>query len=355
MTSDENYTQRIIDEEAIAGYLEEELGPADSFAIELHKGGHSNETLFVTWGDRELVIRRPPPGETASTAHDVLREYRIMDELQATDVCVPTTVAACEDRSVLDCEFYLMERERGDVIRESEPSRFASPEQRVQLGYELIDRLVEIHDVDFAAAGLSDFGRPEGYLERQVDRWRKQFTWASQVTREARLIPDVETVGDWLADNTPETLTQSIVHGDYKIDNAMFGPETPPRIVAIFDWEMSTLGDPRADLGWLLLYWHETTDPKPAIPELIPTFTEAEGYPTRRQLVNRYETQSGIEFEHSRFYRVLAMYKLGAICEMFFRRYLEGNADNPIYPNMRERVPTLIERALRTIEGNLSL
>jgi aminoglycoside phosphotransferase (APT) family kinase protein len=353
--SDENYTQRIIDEEAIAGYLEEELGPAESFSIELLKEGHSNETRFVTWGNRELVLRRPPPGDTASTAHDVIREYRIMDALQATDVCVPTTVAVCEDSSVLDCEFYLMERERGDVIRESEPSRFASPEQRERLGYELVDRLIAVHDVDFEAVGLSDFGRPEGYLERQVDRWRKQFSWAFKVTSAARSIPDVETVGDWLAENTPKTQTHSIVHGDYKTDNVMFGPETPPRIVGIFDWEMSTLGDPRADLGWLLLYWHETTDPEPAIPELIPTFTEAEGYPTRRQLVDRYETQSGIEFEHGRFYTVLAMYKLGAICEMFFRRYLERNAENPIYPNMRERVPTLIERARRTMEGDLPL
>ncbi|NIC00760.1 phosphotransferase family protein [Halobacterium sp. R2-5] len=346
------YFARLVDEDALAAYFREELGDAATFDVERHAEGHSNETLFAEWGDRRLVVRRPPPGETADTAHDVLREYRVIDALQDTDVPVPATVAACEDHSVIGSDFYVMERERGDVLREDEPERFATPERRRTLGEEFVDTLVAIHEVDYEAVGLGELGRPAGYTTRQVERWREQLEWAFEVTAEEREVPALDRVGDWLVEHCPEDHPHAMVHGDYKLDNVMFSPADDPEIAAVFDWEMATLGDPRADLGWMLSYWRDPKDPDPEIPELVTRFMEREGYPTRTDLVERWESQTGLTFEHERFYRALAVYKLAGLGEMFFRRYLTGNADDPMYPAMEERVPGLASRAERIIDGD---
>jgi aminoglycoside phosphotransferase (APT) family kinase protein len=185
----EAYFRRLVDEDALRAYLEAHLGAADEYAVERHAEGHSNETLFVTWGDAELVLRRPPPGETAETAHDVLREYRVIDALQDTPVRVPTTVLACDDHSVIGSDFYLMERLAGDVLRDAEPERFATPAHRERVGMELVDALAEIHAVDYEAVGLGEFGHPPGYTQRQVDRWGKQYAWAFEVTEAEREVP----------------------------------------------------------------------------------------------------------------------------------------------------------------------
>ncbi|MFB6070030.1 MAG: phosphotransferase family protein [Halanaeroarchaeum sp.] len=345
------YFERLVDEEALTAYLADRLGPVDRVAVERHGEGHSNETLFVAWGARDLVLRRPPPGETAETAHDVLREYRVIDALQDTPVPVPPTVLACEDESIIGSEFYVMERVRGDVLRESEPERFADPEMRRRLGDALVEGLATIHSIDYEAVGLGDFGRPRGYTARQVERWQAQLSWAFERTADVREIPELDDLGTWLAENAPEEHPHALVHGDYKLDNVSFAPGTPPDIAAIFDWEMATLGDPRADLGWLLVYWPESRDPNGGGAHRGPEFTTAPGYPSRRDLVEQWESATGWTFEQERFYRVLAIYKLAALGEMFFRRYLEGNADDPIYPEMEDRVPALADRGVRIRDG----
>ncbi|MFB6178142.1 MAG: phosphotransferase family protein [Halorientalis sp.] len=350
----EEYFARIVDEERLAAYLEDQLGPVEEYAVEHHQEGHSNETLFVTWGSQELVIRRPPPGETAEKAHDVLREYTVIDALQDTAVRVPVTVAACDDQDVLGSDFYVMERAEGDVLRADEPERFADPDHRTRLGEELVDGLAEIHQVEYEAIGLGEFGYPEGFTQRQVKRWSEQLTWAFSVTAEEREVPVLYDVMEWLQENAPEDHPYTLVHGDYKLDNVMYGPSTPPEIVSIFDWEMATLGDPLTDLGWMLSYWWDEKDPDPpaSTSSLSATFMTGDGYPTRRELVDRYEEATGFEFEHERFYRTLAVYKLAGLGEMFFRRYLEGNSDDPLYPKMREGVPELAARAQRIIDGD---
>jgi aminoglycoside phosphotransferase (APT) family kinase protein len=345
------YFRRLVDPERLRSYLEAELGPVDAFDVRRHPAGHSNETLFVTHGDRELVIRRPPPGATAETAHDVLREYRVMDALQGTAVPLPETVLACGDRDVLGSDFYVMGKRAGDVLRDDEPERFAAPAHRRRVGEELVDGLAAIHSVDPETVGLGDFGRPAGFTQRQVARWAKQFQWAFEVTAEDRAVPEIAEVTEWLKANVPADHGDTLVHGDYKLDNVMFAPGTPPNLVAVLDWELSALGDPLTDLGWLLSFWRDPGDPAPATPDLTATFMEHEGYPSRRELVVRYEDATGIEYAHDRFYRTLAVYKLGALGEMFYRRYLEGNSDDPLYPTMEERVPALAERCLRIIDG----
>ncbi|ELY95367.1 phosphotransferase family protein [Natrialba taiwanensis] len=348
----DTYYERLVDEDALVAYLSDHLEAVEDYEISRHQEGHSNETLFVTWGDRELVIRRPPPGETADTAHDVLREFRVTDAVADTAVPVPEPALACEDHDVIGSDFYVMEHLEGDVLREDEPARFADPEYRERIGEELVDTLASIHDVDYEAVGLGEFGRPAGYTDRQVERWGQQLMWAFEVTADEREVPALYEVGSWLQEHAPESHSHTLVHGDYKLDNVMFGPGEPPELIGVFDWEMATLGDPRADLGWMLSYWRDAKDPEPAIPELTNRFMERDGYSTRRELVARWEARTGFEFEHERFYRALAVYKLAGLGEMFFRRYLEGNSDDPMYPRMEDRVPALAARAQRIIEGD---
>ncbi|PSP75479.1 phosphotransferase family protein [Halobacteriales archaeon QS_1_68_20] len=356
----EAYFRRLVDEDALASYLESELGPADRFEVEHLAAGHSNETLLVTWGERDLVLRRPPPGETADRAHDVLREYRVVDALQETDVPLPRTVLAWDDHDVVGSDFYLMERLEGDVIRDEEPERFANPDAREDIAIQLVDTLAEIHTVDYEAVGLGEFGHPPGFTERQVRRWSEQLTWAFSKAADVREVPALYDVMEWLNDNVPEDHPVTLVHGDFKLDNVMFGrsdgpPDGSPELVGVFDWEMSTLGDPLTDLGWLLVFWRDPKDPEAVATEFEPQFTEREGYPTRLELVERYEEWTCIEFENERFYRTLALYKLAALGEMFFARHLAGDADDPLYPKMEERVPALAERALETIDGEYPL
>ncbi|WP_423750962.1 phosphotransferase family protein [Salinirarus marinus] len=352
MTDEQDeYFSRLVDVDALKAYLDAELGAAERFEVEHHPEGHSNETLFVTHGDRALVVRRPPPGETAETAHDVLREFRVVSALQDTDIEVPTTVLACEDHDVLGSDFYVMDAVAGDVIRDEEPERFAAPAHRERVGEQLVDTLTDVHTLDHESVGLGGFGRPAGFTERQVDRWTKQLEWALEGTGREDDLPDVAYVGEWLAENLPETHPHALVHGDYKLDNVMFAPGTPPELVAVFDWELSTLGDPLTDLGWMLAFWRDAGDPDPSVPMLMSRVTEREGYPTRRDLVDRYEDRTGIAFERDRFYRTLAVYKLVALGEMFYRRHLEGNSDDPLYPTMETGVPDLADRALRIIDG----
>jgi aminoglycoside phosphotransferase (APT) family kinase protein len=349
------YIDRIVDLDSLETFLSHELGPADRYEVEHHPDGHSNETLFVTWGDREVVIRRPPPGETAETAHDVLREYRVMDALQGSTVPLPETLFATEEHSILGCDFYGTERLPGDVVRNTEPSRFADPDHRRRIGEQLVDALAAIHDTDYEAVGLGTFGRPAGFTQRQVDRWGKQLTWAFEVTAAERTVPDLDDVGDWLSSNVPDRHEHCLVHGDYKLDNVMFAPGTPPELTAVLDWELSALGDPHTDLGWLLAFWYDAEDPDPAVPDLMPTLTARDGYPSRGELVARYETNRDTTFEHDRFYRALAVYKLAGLGEMFFRRHIEGNSDDPLYPTMREGVPRLAAHAKRIIDGDQPL
>jgi aminoglycoside phosphotransferase (APT) family kinase protein len=351
----EEYFERIVDPDRLAEYLESELGSVDeeAYNVEHHQEGHSNETLFVTWGERNLVIRRPPPGEVAETAHDVLREYHVMDALQETDVPVPTTVLACEDHDVIGSDFYVMERVSGDVLRSGEPERFQNPNARQRIGEDLVDTLASIHTVDVETVGLSEFGHPSGFTERQVERWSEQLMWSFDVTADEREVSLLYDVMEWLQENVPEDTPSTLVHGDYKLDNVMYAPDDEPTVAGIFDWEMSTLGDPFTDLGWMLSYWWDADDPDPpdATDTLTTTFMTGEGYHTRRELVECYEDATGFEFENNRFYRALAVYKLSALGEMFFRRYLEGNSDDPMYPQMRDGVPQLAERAQRIIDG----
>jgi aminoglycoside phosphotransferase (APT) family kinase protein len=343
--------EELVDEEELSAFLAEHIGDTERLEVERHDEGFSNETLFVTWGDRELVLRRPPVGETADTAHEVLREYEVMDALQDTGVPVPHTVAACRDDSVIGCDFYVMDRLEGDVVRFSEPERFGEPDTRRQVAEEVVDTLAAIHSVNPEEVGLEEFGRPEGFTRRQVDRWTEQIEWAFEETTQERDVPALREVGDWLDDKVPQSHDGTLVHGDYKLDNLIFAPDGV-RIAGVLDWEMSTLGDPLCDLGWLLFFWRDEGDEESKITQtMLPQFSKKEGYPSREELVEMYEDRTGVVVENTRFYRVLAAYKMCALGEMFYARYLMGNSDSTFYAMMEDGVPLLAQDALEVIEG----
>lgn len=331
----------LVDEAALASYLGEHLGSGDLKA-ERHQAGHSNETFFITYAGREMVLRRPPLGAFLPSAHDVGREYRVLTGLNGTRARTPRTILMCEDTKVIGAPFYLMDKVDGIVIRDVLPERF-SPETRGEIGLELIDALVELHSVDLTAAGLSTFGKLEGYLERQLKRWAGQLELTLPHTRP---LPDLEATGRWLRAEVPETQVTTLVHGDYKLDNVVFGPETPARLVAILDWEMSTLGDPLADLGWMISFWREPGDAADDIFARTSRVTEMPGFSSRADLIERYAGATGRDVSGLDWYQVLAIWKLAILLEGSYARHLAGMTDDPFFAEMEHGVPALAARAL---------
>jgi aminoglycoside phosphotransferase (APT) family kinase protein len=272
--------------EPLLGFLDAHgLGDGEP-EIEPIGDGHSNVTFALRRGDVELVIRRPPRGPLPPSAHDVLREARVLRALEGR-APVPPVLAVCDDDSLIGAPFYVMRRLAGDVVTGAVPAALDSPDQRARIGDELVDALVTLHAVDWRGAGLVGFGRPEGYLERQLKRFGG--LWQRNRTRE---LPAVERVGRWLGEHLPASRPATIVHGDYRLGNVMYAPAAPARIVAIFDWEMSTIGDPLADLGYLCTFWVSRDDPPAGIFEQY-AVTRAPGFPGRAQLIARYEERSG--------------------------------------------------------------
>jgi aminoglycoside phosphotransferase (APT) family kinase protein len=321
--------------------------PDERLEIERHQAGHSNETFFLRFGDRDLVLRRPPLGAFLPSAHDVGREYRVLSGLRDTVVRVPRTLAMCEDESIIGAQFYVMERMHGDVIRDSLPDRFTVGE-RGRIGEELIDSLVELHSVDIAACGLESFGRPDGYLQRQLKRWTGQMELTLPHTRP---VPDLVAVGEWLAAEVPESGPSTLVHGDFKLDNVMFAAEVPARLNAILDWEMSTLGDPLADLGWLISFWREPGDAAGSIFSDTTRVTEMEGFSSRDALISRYEDATGRDVKSLDWYQVLAIWKLAILLEGSYARHLAGMTDDPFFAKMESGVPELATIALDLAKG----
>jgi len=327
----------------VAGGRREDAEGERSIEIERHVAGHSNETFIVRLDGQEWILRRPPRGAFLPTAHDVGREYRVLSALAGTGVPVPRPLLMCEDTSVIGAPFYLMERVEGAVIRDTLPEAFAEdvPSRRA-IGEELVDALVELHAVDWREVGLEGFGKPSGYLERQVTRWKGQLALTEPLTRP---LPDLHNVGAWLEDHLPPTGDPTIVHGDYKVDNVAFRPDPPARLVAIFDWEMSTLGDPLADVGWMLSFWRTTEDPSEFILD-EQTVTRLPGFQPRDELLARYESRSGRQIGDLAFYMALATWKLAILLEGSYARHLAGLTDDPFFARLDEGVPALASTAL---------
>ena len=304
--------------------------------------GHSNLNFLITRGDTRVVLRRPPRPPLPPSAHDVLREARLLQALQSTPVRVPPVLATCDDDDVLGVPFYVMEEMHGAVVTTDIPPALDQPGERRAICAELVDRLVEVHEVDWRACGLEGYGKPTGYLERQVRRFGG--LWEHNKTRE---IEAVEEVGQWLADNMPESPESTIVHGDYRLGNVMLGEEPPARVAAIFDWELSTIGDPLADLGYFTVTWAQAGDPEDLGFGSLNAATRREGFMTREELIERYEERSGRSMSALNWYQALALWKAAVFMEGNYKRFTMGASDDEYLAAFDEGVPALAEQARR--------
>jgi aminoglycoside phosphotransferase (APT) family kinase protein len=325
--------------EPLEAFLDAEGVGAGRIEVEPIGEGHSNVTFLVERGDIRVVLRRPPRPPLPPSAHDVLREARLLSALDGTPVRVPKVLATCADDSVLGVPFYVMEEVHGSVITSDIPEPLDNPEERRRICEELVDQLVEVHAVDWQACGLEGYGKPTGYLERQLRRFGG--LWDHNKTRE---LPIVEEVGQWLAANLPESPRSTVVHGDYRLGNVMVAEEAPARIVAIFDWEMSTIGDPLADVGYLSVTWAQAGDDDSSFGRLSAA-TRREGFMTREELIGRYEDKSGRSMAAVNWYQALALWKAAVFMEGNYKRFASGSTDDPYLAAFDEGVPMLAEKA----------
>jgi aminoglycoside phosphotransferase (APT) family kinase protein len=324
----------------VEAFLDEHRIGSGEISVERVGEGHSNITFLVKRGDARVVLRRPPRPPLPPSAHDVLREVRLLRALEATPARVPRVLAACDDESLLGVPFYVMEEVRGTVITTDMPAALDLPEHRAALGRDLIQALVEVHDVDWRAAGLEGYGKPTGYLERQLRRFNG--LWEVNKTRE---LPRVQELADWLAANLPDSPEATIVHGDYRLGNTMVADDLPPRIESIFDWELATIGDPLADMGYLTITWVEPDEPADTSFSSLTAVTRNEGFPGRDELIAMYEEASGRSVSNLRWYQTLALWKAAVFMEGNYKRSLAGTTDDPYLKLFDEGVPMLAEAA----------
>jgi aminoglycoside phosphotransferase (APT) family kinase protein len=313
-------------------------GAADApLHASLISGGRSNLTYAIGDDRHVWVLRRPPLGHVLPTAHDMKREYTVLSALNGSAVPVPRTLAFCADEAVNDAPFYVMERVDGAILRTPQEMAQLSNDDARRCSEALVDVLVAIHTVDYHAAGLDDFGHPNGYLERQVRRWGEQ--WERSKSRD---VPAIEELARRLRAALPTSPPPTIVHGDYRLDNTMLAPDDPGRIVAVLDWEMATLGDPLSDVGLFLVYWgRDQTDLGGD-----PTDGPGAGFLSRDEIVQRYADGSGLDVSQLDFYEMLASYKLAIILEGIHARYLMGKTVGEGFSHIGTMVESIASAAL---------
>jgi len=324
------------------------LEPAAPIEVQRITTGHSNEVFRIRRGDSTFVLRRPPRTPLSPTAHDMAREFRLLRAFFGrAAVPVPEPIACCVDLDVLGVPFYLMAAIDGVVVREALPAPLMGDAGAPRACADaLIDALAGIHAFDWRAGGLADFGKPEGYLERQVPRW------LGQLERYAtRPLPDVDAAGAWLQAHTPAMQPPAVIHGDYKLDNVMFAPRLPVELVAVVDWEQSTIGDPLVDVGWVIGLWIEPGE-RAKLAGASPFEADAD-VPTRRELVARYADATGRDVTNLAFYCVLALFKLACVMEGSFARFRAGTSDDAYFAALESGVPALARRALEFAEGGV--
>ena len=348
-------TEQAAPPKAVGDYLAAELGDEAwrDVSIELISGGKSNLTFVVSSAAGEVVLRRPPLSTVLPTAHDMRREHRVMSGLWDTPVPVPRTLALCTDESVVGAPFYVMERVEGHIVREALPAGYADqPAQRRAIGAGLVDVLAALHGVDPTAVGLGDYGKPAGYLERQVRRWTMQWEATRQADEPAG--PDLDRLATRLAETLPSQPTGPVVHGDYRLDNVMLHPTEPGRIVAVLDWELSTLGDPLADVGLLYVYWQERDDSGVRQDTMaVPSVTMLDGFPTRRELLDRYAAATGRDLSPLPWYVGFGCFKLAVVCAGVAARGRAGAMIGEGFVEMAQRIAPLVSIGHSALDGTL--
>jgi len=341
------------DVEAMASWLREHADGVPDGAPQVRQfpGGASNLTYLLRWPGpegRDLILRRPPTGAKARSAHDMGREFRIQSRLAPVFGYVPAMVAFCDDPAVIGSDFYVMERVPGTILRSDLPAGTdLSPREARTLCERFLDVLVELHDVDPRAAGLADLGRGTGYVARQVGGWSDRFR-----TARTEDVGDYEQVMGWLEEHRPEDVGTCVIHNDFRLDNVVLDPADPLHVVGVLDWEMATIGDPLMDLGGAMAYWIQADDD-----EVFQLFrrqpTTVPGMMTRAEVVEHYTAARGLTVtpEQWRFYEVFGLFRLGVIAQQIYHRFFHGQTTNPAYQQFGDVARYLESRCATLIAG----
>jgi len=327
-------------EKFLYGKLE---GSKQSLIIRQFPEGKANLTYELKYGNYEYVLRRPPLGTVAPGSHDMKREYTVLSVLQKAFHLAPKAYLYEDDPTIIGAPFFIMERRNGVVVRTRMPKEFSKIDDAgKQISEALVDALADLHKVNYSELGLEEFGKPEGFIERQINGWYTRWTKAKYQDS-----IEIESIYNWLKSNMPKTKNISLVHNDYKLDNAMYSFNKPNKLEAIFDWDMCTLGDPLSDLGSLLCYWTDPDDP--------PFFGEFSIIPkdksllTRKELIHRYAKKSGYDTSDIIFYHVLGLFRLIGIISQIYLRYIRGQTSDKRFANFGEAIPLIAKFAQRLI------
>jgi aminoglycoside phosphotransferase (APT) family kinase protein len=329
----------------LAAVLGDRFDESAPMTVEQFQGGHSNLTYLLRFGGQEFVMRRPPFGPLALKAHDMAREYRILEAVHPVFPLAPRPFVLCEDQSVIGSVFYIMERRHGLVIRSNEPPELANrPTERGRVSEAMVAALATLHNVDVRAPNLSALGKPSGFVERQVSGWGER--WKRSQTSD---LPEMDMLADWLTVHLPsDPARPTLVHGDFKLDNVMLDSDDAGLIVAVFDWEMSAVGDPLVDLGILLCYWVHTATSSQR--DALTSVTNRPGWFTREEILERYAAQTGFDLTNITFYEVFAVFKLTVVLQQIFFRYHRGQTDDPRFATLDERVEWLARIGAALVE-----
>ncbi|MDP2317794.1 MAG: phosphotransferase family protein [Acidobacteriota bacterium] len=312
--------------------------------VEQFHGGHSNLTYLLRYGGVELVLRRPPLGPLPPTAHDMAREHRWLDAIHPHFPLAPRTYLLCEDPEIAGAPFYVMERRHGLVIRAEEPPQLADrSEARRRASRAMVETLAALHAVDVAAHGLAHLGKPAGFVERQVRGWTER--WQRSKTDE---IPEMETLAAWLPQQLPPNADPpAIVHGDFKLDNVMLDPSDPGRLVAVFDWEMTALGDPLVDIGIFLAYWAQGRRLEPN--DALGSVTNRPGWFNRDEVLECYGANSGRDLSRIHFYEAFAFFKIAVVIQQIYFRYKRGQTSDERFAKFDVRVRHLARQGVAAL------
>jgi aminoglycoside phosphotransferase (APT) family kinase protein len=326
----------------LEGFLRESIQNLPNSPLEIlqFSAGHSNLTYQIKMGDWEAVLRRPPLGPVAPKAHDMEREYKILAELNPVYSAAPKPLLFSNQLEIVGSPFFIMERKRGVVIDTAFPVGIqASKELCQRISEVMVDKLVELHSIDYKQTGLTGLSKPAGFMERQVHGWIGRYDRAKTED-----IDTVESLRKWLVENIPLKHEAAIIHYDYKFNNMMFN-DSLTEMVGLFDWEMTTVGDPLADLGVALGYWIQADDPVDFQKGMGSNLTSQEGFFTREQIIERYAQKSGRDITNMNFYLTFAYFKLAVICQQIYYRYKKGQTSDLRFANMNEKVKVLINHA----------
>jgi aminoglycoside phosphotransferase (APT) family kinase protein len=332
---------------ALRTYLRQSGFAADTLVVERFPHGHSNLTYLVRMDGQEWVLRRRPAGVVPPRAHDMAREFRILSTLADVYELAPRPIVYCGDEAVIGAPFYLMERRRGVILRGLATEFLPLGDGTLErLCRAFADNLARLHEIDYQRLGLGDLGRPEGYLSRQIDRWRRRYPEIATTT-----LPEMDEVGEWLERHTPAESGAALIHNDYKFDNLVVDPDDPAKIVAVLDWEMATIGDPLADLGTTLGLWVQADDPEPLRAAWVSPASRPDSL-TRAAIVEIYGERRGRPVSNPVFYYALGLFKLAVIFQQLYLRHHQGETTDTRLATFDRTVAALVRQASRAISAD---